>query len=122
MNLFTWLFLGHCVGDWMLQNDWMATNKQNGFVNRACFVHVTIYTLCIGVSLWLAQAPAVSFRSVMLFGAAVYVSHWLIDVTNAAGLWARFIQQSDNALVRIMVDQTFHLLVLGLLIALVFES
>lgn len=122
MNLFTWLFLGHCVGDWMLQNDWMAKNKQNGLMNWACFVHVTLYTACILVAYWLAGAPAEPASRVFLFAAIVYVSHWLIDATDAAGLWAHVIQQSETVLVRIMVDQTFHLVMLGLLIALLLEA
>ncbi len=43
------------------------------------------------------------------------MSHWLIDATNVVQTWMRFYGQSDREMVRIMVDQTLHLLTLGLL-------
>jgi len=116
MNLFTWLLLGHCIGDWMLQNDWMAQHKQCGLVNRACFVHVTVYTFAILLALWVAAPANLTPLQLGLFLLCVYASHWLIDATDAAGRWAHVFRQSDMLLVRIMVDQTFHLVVLGLLI------
>lgn len=103
----------------MLQNDWMAKNKQSRFINLACFSHVTVYTLCVTAAYWLAGAAGRPLSQQILFITGVYVSHWLIDATNAAGRWARIIHQSDTVMVRTMVDQTFHLIIIGLLIEIV---
>lgn len=55
----------------------------------------------------------------MPFGPAVFLSHWLIDGTRLVNLWMRVSRQSDLETVRLMVDQTLHLLVLALVAALV---
>ena len=44
MNIFAWLFVGHMVGDWLLQNDWMARGKKTGMFALPGLVHYSIYT------------------------------------------------------------------------------
>jgi hypothetical protein len=65
------LLVGHLVGDFLLQNDWMAQNKKTRTV--PCLVHVGFYTFavcyCAG---WLAYPAAW-----LLVG----VPHFLIDRT-----------------------------------------
>lgn len=116
MNTFTWLLLGHLIGDWMFQNDWMARNKQSAFFTVAGLAHFIIYTLCVSAVLILWTDLALLPSQIILFSSIVFITHWLIDATNLARIWAGLIQQTDVALVRIAVDQTFHLLVLALLI------
>ncbi len=41
MTLFTWLTLGHFVGDFVFQNDWMARNKQRAL--HAPWLHSLYY-------------------------------------------------------------------------------
>ena len=43
MTMFSWLLLGHLLGDWLLQNDWMAQGKRQGFFTLAGLIHFTIY-------------------------------------------------------------------------------
>lgn len=74
--MFTYLFvaamLGHFVGDYLFQNQWMATQKSfKGWPGHlACTVHVLLYTLAVllftGIHTW-------------LFILAVAVPHWIID-------------------------------------------
>lgn len=118
MNLFTWLLLGHCIGDWVLQNDWMAQNKQRSFLNAPCMVHCAIYTLTQTVILWLGMPVSYTPLQFALFLAVIFISHYAIDATNAAGAWALLINQSPTDFVRIVVDQTFHLIVIVALIQL----
>lgn len=72
LELFVNAWLGHFVGDYLLQNQWMALGKSfpgmRGHI--ACTVHVTLYTLAIALftQLW---NP--------MFLAAVFIPHWLID-------------------------------------------
>ncbi len=44
MNLFSWLLVGHLVGDWVFQSDWMAQGKRQGLVTPAGMVHFVVYT------------------------------------------------------------------------------
>lgn len=63
--------LGHFVGDYLLQNQWMATEKsqpgKRGHI--ACTVHVLLYTLAV--------ALFTSFNPLYL--AVISIPHWIID-------------------------------------------
>ncbi len=115
MSTFAWLIIGHFVGDWLLQNDWMARGKRKSLITTAGMVHFAIYTASIICALWLAGITGKSPALVLGAIAVIFLSHWLIDATNAVDTWMRFYQQSNVAMVRLMVDQTFHLLILAAL-------
>jgi hypothetical protein len=115
MTPFEWLVIGHFIGDWAFQNDWMVRHKQDGLFNRAVFVHCMIYTSVLSLILWFLCSDLHSFSDFVLFAAIVYISHWLIDATNAANHWMGLFQQSKVLYVRIVVDQIFHILILSLL-------
>ncbi len=122
MNVFAWLLMGHLVGDWLLQSDWMATDKKNGLLTLAGAAHFTTYTAVIMVALWLSGAmnnkPA--FYPV-LSAIIIFFSHWLLDSTDIVKLWMRFYGQSDSKkFVQVVVDQTIHLLVLTLVVVVFF--
>jgi hypothetical protein len=160
-----WLLLGHLVGDYIVQNDWMAANKSNphpglkpswsdgapnpsdreqfrawmdernarmdaedwdGWPARrskwivghfACTIHCLIYTLAI----W-----SCSFWWMPWWGLAVcFVAHWFIDRFRLAGRWMRNVSGQKQFAANfsppnlpwgvIVVDNTFHLLTLGLI-------
>lgn len=71
LEMFAGAMLGHFVGDYLFQNQWMATEKSHrgrrGDV--ACTVHVLLYTLA--VALFTGVHP--------LFWFLVAVPHWIID-------------------------------------------
>lgn len=115
MSTFDWLLVGHLVGDWVLQNDWMAAGKRQGLFTLAGSVHFALYTVTVVGVLWLSGLRAVGPRFFLVRGALVFLSHWLIDATGLAERWGRFYRQSDLDWVRVMVDQTLHILVLALL-------
>jgi hypothetical protein len=121
MDTFLWLTLGHLVGDWLLQNDWMARKKRERFLSWAGLLHFTIYTAAVTGALWLSDARDGTLVTYFHVGAVVFLSHWLIDGADLAGWWMRFYRQSDLQVVRVMVDQTFHLLVLALLTVLLLD-
>jgi hypothetical protein len=120
MMLFNWLMIAHFIGDWAFQNDWMVRHKQDALFNRAVFVHCGIYTAVLLMVLWIV-GDATTPIDYVLFGGTVYVSHWLIDATNAAQRWMHVFQQSDVLFVRIVVDQSFHVLILALLTEFLFS-
>ena len=114
MNTFTWLIIGHLVGDWLLQNDWMATDKRKGLLTSAGMTHFIIYTVITMGAFWLAQGEKIRGSLFLGLTLLVFVSHWLIDATSLVDYWIRVYRQSDKAIMRIMVDQTLHLLVLAI--------
>lgn len=120
MNTFSWLLLGHLLGDWLLQNDWMAQGKRRGFITAAGMAHFATYTAAVVGTLWLAGSQGLSWAVLFAGSAVVFVSHWLIDATNIVHYWMRLYGQQDQAMVRMMIDQTWHLLVLGLLAVFLF--
>jgi hypothetical protein len=110
--------MGHLAGDWLLQNDWMATGKKEGLFRPAGLVHFMIYTATILSAFWLSGVRGKQTAFYAALGTIVFLSHWLIDSTRLVERWMRFYRQSDLAVVRMMVDQTLHLLVLAVLAAL----
>lgn len=123
MTIFSWLLVGHLVGDWLLQNDWMAKGKKQGLVTAAGMTHFVIYTASVTVCLWLAAGgQGYSATLFVISTLVIFISHWLTDATDIVETWIKFFQQTDILMVKIMVDQCFHILVLVLIAALIFGA
>ncbi len=116
MNLFSWFLLGHLLADWLLQSDWMAIGKRQKFFAVAGLVHYAIYTVTILCFYFFLNGSSPNFLSILIIGLIIFVTHWLVDGTNLVQIWMRFYGQRDQAFVRIMIDQTLHLVVLGLVV------
>lgn len=121
MTLFMWLLIGHLIGDWMLQNDWMARCKRGRWWSLECISHCFVYALSVLVALWIGTRWTIPSSQLLTAFVLLLVSHWLIDGLNLAGWWGRFINQTENEGVRIVVDQTMHVLVLGLCVSWIFS-
>ncbi len=115
MNLFTWLLIGHLVGDWLLQNDWMAKGKKQGLITLPGMVHFAVYTIVVTGAVWLSGHWTASPLYYFILGAFIFVTHWIVDATDIVDRWMRFYRQSNLPMVRVMVDQTFHILTLAVL-------
>lgn len=113
MNLFTWLLLGHFVADWLLQSDWMAIGKRRGLLTLPGLVHYLVYTAVLLLILALVAPHCRTPIHLITNGTLIFISHWIIDGANVVQWWMRAAGQRDQTMVRVMVDQTFHLLVLG---------
>lgn len=124
MNLFVNILFGHLIGDYFLQNDWMALNK--GKSSLHCAIHVTLYSLAIGVF--------TSFNPFWL--AFVWSSHFIVDRFALADKYLQFtngcsltkyintaflstdkktrnmtaLRAGFSALVYVIVDNTIHLI------------
>lgn len=70
--------LAHAIGDYIIQSDWMATNKTKSHI--ACAIHAIAYG---GVFLFLTQSPLAIL--------AIVSTHFLIDRYRLARyvIWAR---------------------------------
>lgn len=117
MNLFTYLFLGHLVGDFLLQTNWMAVNKAKNWL--PLLTHCTVYTLTIIVTAYIGTAPlpaeAITF---------IFLSHIFLDKRTFVVWWAERImgiKDKQTAWLIIAADQTFHLLVLGAVVHIWFK-
>ncbi len=116
MNAFSWLLVGHMVGDWLLQSDWMAREKKQNFFSKAGISHFILYTAVVMMMIWLFCGSGKSLVFYLGVGSVIFVSHWLIDATTIVERWMQFYGQDSNRdFMRIIVDQTMHLLVLAFL-------
>lgn len=102
------LLLGHLVGDYIFQNDWMATNKTKSIL--PCFVHCCFYTFAC----WIF-APWLSWIAFVI----IFAIHFPIDRFRLAGWWMKNISYqkefATGALAPwsiIIVDNIFHLITL----------
>lgn len=105
------LILSHLIGDYVLQNNWMANNKTTK--SLAALVHVIVYTL-----------PFLILVDMQWQGYVVIaLTHFLIDRWRLARYWCRFFGVGTAAFyekdvetppflsvwLMIIVDNTFHL-------------
>lgn len=101
MTLFEKALIMHLIGDWLLQNHWMAENKPN-LRHPAAWIHMAIHVVLVGIALgWLG-------------GLVLGILHMLID-TRKPFLWWRslFRMTADGPTsvhVAIWTDQVLHVL------------
>lgn len=104
--LLLWAIVLHLIGDWVLQNDWMAFNKMS-LHHPAAWVHGGIHAgLLLLVFPWYA-ALSVAFV------------HMLIDTRRPILWWMEHFKQMTVEgphvlLVEIWLDQVFHIVVLAI--------
>ena len=122
------MLLGHLVGDYLLQNNWMALSKSkhSGLGFFTCVVHCVLYTIAVCTIMWVWDINWVI---------AVFLSHFVIDKYGIPEMYLKFINgrslQSflDNPenkeytpyiglrsgfyiFVYVVVDNTMHLLLM----------
>lgn len=110
--------IGHLVGDYLLQNDWMALNKKRDDILgwTSCSVHCLIWTLAV--------LTCCDWWRIDIF-IYVFLSHFLLDKTylivwymKKIGSFSRIINDNKNPnqlLAYIAVDNSAHLLFLFLI-------
>jgi hypothetical protein len=115
MTLFAWLIIGHLIGDWLLQSDWMAIGKRSNWLNVAGLAHYSIYTATVGAAWLLAGTRGKPLAFYLAWSIVVFVLHWVIDASSLVAAWMRLWRQSNREMMRVMIDQTLHLIVLAVL-------
>lgn len=128
-ELFILALLGHLIGDYLFQTKHMALNKSaKGWSGiKTCSWHVWIYTLSVSLMLWVPNLWVLP---------AIFIPHWVIDRWSLASVWLKLIKGRTfeaaylskdqyrefdiafTSLVYAVVDNTFHLLSLWLVIKL----
>ena len=121
-DLFTAIILGHLVGDYVLQNDWMALNKvkwnDEGWL--AAFVHCICYSTAVTTSLLLCGFKHIGYANTFeLIWLVTFMSHFPIDKVSLAKYWMRFYGHSTDVtknpftpLVYVVIDNTMHLIIM----------
>lgn len=101
--------VAHLVGDWILQNDWMARHKTS-LLHPAAWVHALIQGVCLGIALgWLG-------------GLVLGFVHLLIDTRVPVTWWMRHFKKCAQApeagSIAIWLDQTLHIVCIAAWVAL----
>jgi hypothetical protein len=107
------LLLGHLVGDYIVQTDWMANNKTtNGVIGYySCFVHCICYTLSIAAFSWFWMPW---WGYIVCFGFHYPIDKWrlakwwMMNVSGQKGFATGLLSPWSI----IIVDNVFHLLTL----------
>jgi hypothetical protein len=107
----------HLTGDLLLQTEWQALTKVRGFGDpegrRALISHVTTYTLpYLPVFVWIAADRSV-VRAVVV-ALLIALPHVFIDDGRFVRLWLAQVKHSPEPApsLRLMVDQSFHVVCL----------
>jgi len=110
--MFASVFMGHLVGDYLLQNDWLAKNKKTS--SFACFLHCWIYTLTVGIFAW-GSLGTYSLCIILATHFLIDRGVWLKTVLRVTGKKA-FLEPPMFPWSYIIVDNILHLLVLYFLV------
>lgn len=103
-NVLVWALVIHVIVDWLLQTDWMATNKQS-IKHPAAWVHSGMH----------AAGLLLVFPWYLALG--VGLSHLLIDTRHPVGWWIKHVKRMPKSTptythVEIWLDQIFHVSVI----------
>lgn len=77
-DFFAMLLLGHMVGDYLLQNKWMAMNKNGNWLT--CAIHCLIYTAAV-------YAFTSSYVTYMYWPLIIFATHFPVDYFSLADRW-----------------------------------
>lgn len=112
------LLIGHLLGDYVFQTEFMAVNKSkkgmDGF--SPCMAHCIVYSFCVAFcvlmggwrTVFYTMASPESKFALSLFVAmlVVFITHYPIDRYGLASKWLRTIGQSDFESVKISPNLT----------------
>ena len=102
-------FLGHLVGDYIFQTDWMAANKKQQTL--PCLIHCLIWAACVTIFAGWGWLPFL----------LLFTFHFIQDRTYIVRSWMKLIGQEGFATgpyapwSTVIVDNTFHLLQIWLI-------
>ncbi|MDF9408619.1 MAG: hypothetical protein A4E52_02163 [Pelotomaculum sp. PtaB.Bin013] len=106
MNMFSWMLVGHMVGDFLLQTGWMAKKTIN---ITSLLTHCLVYTLTIYIAV--LPAGGLSLKAIIV----IFASHIVLDHRKFVLFWVRRVNNAESLpWMNIVIDQCFHLLVLAL--------
>lgn len=109
MTVFSYLLIGHLIGDFLFQTSWMAKFKATKWIPLV--VHCLVYTISVTVIVFLGYGILPILAVLLLF-----ISHMFLDRRIFVSWWVKHIMKTEGAESKwlcIMVDQIFHMIILG---------
>lgn len=113
MNL-SGAIVGHLVGDYLLQNDWMAEGKKRS--SWICALHAYLWTFSV---CWFAGWKPIVFNANYALAAVIlFLTHFIQDRAAIVPLWMDFIGQRKfrtgptSPWSIIVVDNVWHIVVI----------
>lgn len=109
MSSFDVLLIAHLFGDFLFQTNWMAVNKTERMLSLV--IHSLVYTLTI-----LLFSFVLSIRLSLWAVPLIFITHCILDRRWFPVWWVRNVMRvhgSEAEWFVIIVDQIFHLFVLG---------
>lgn len=104
--------IGHLVGDYLLQNDWMALNKKKATL--PCAIHCALWSLSVWAFTWSGKV-ALGWKAWILV--PLFVTHFAQDRTTLIEFWMTNINRQRKFAVPpmapwscIVVDNVWHIL------------
>lgn len=114
MTLFEGLVLAHIIGDWLLQTEWQAENKRHDW--GALLIHLALYHSVVAAVLVLGfKVTGLPLLWAVTF---LVVTHAVLDRRSTLTWIMRALRltvsRPPDRWMTIAVDQSIHLLLLGL--------
>ncbi len=117
-EVFAVFVVSHLVGDFLLQTDWQAANKENGLGpdrlhRRALVSHVLVYMLAfLPALIWIGIETDALWA--ILIAVVIAVPHLVQDDRRLLDSYMRKVKgvAESSASLRIAVDQSFHVVFL----------
>ena len=109
-----WIIAAHLAGDYIIQNDWMATNKKGNWWPLT--VHIATYMLFFVPLLWVGLSPLQFILIAAQHAAQDYTNfvYWFMNKTGKIGLakpplgpWGIIATDNSFHLVSIVLILTF---------------
>lgn len=128
------LLLGHLVGDYLLQNDWLAKGKSKAGIEGMCIcvLHCIIYAVVVATFITLDgwRCSAFTRTQDILFLSAfdyswlyalsiAFITHYPIDRLSIGSKWMALYGQTKEGpfapLIYVAVDNSMHLVLMYML-------
>jgi len=118
VEVFAALVVSHLAGDFLIQTNWQATHKREGLGpdperRRALVSHTISYTFCFAPALaWLAGDLGAAGTAALAAG--IFLPHLVQDDGRLLSSYVRAVKHTEPepGMLMLMVDQSFHMLVL----------
>jgi len=106
----TLAIIGHLVGDYLLQNDWMALNKKKRTL--PCAIHCTLWTLavCAFANWWTLPAVAVLWVTHFAQDRTQIVLYWMTKINRQP----EFVKPPSAPWSITVIDNVWHIVTLWL--------
>jgi len=113
MTVFETLLMGHLIGDWLLQTEWMAQNKAKSWL--PLLTHLIIYHVVVFAFLFFGTDMRLA--PILIVIAVLLVAHAVLDRQKFVRWLMRtlrlVVNRDPDRWLAIVVDQVLHLLLLG---------